>query len=365
MRVDQFQARFDRALDPLIPDKSQPIALAVSGGGDSVALMYLIARSGAIDRQLVHVFTVDHGLRPEAAEEASTVKALSMQLGFEHKTLKWREPKPSQARARRARHELIAEAMRGCAAHLLLTGHTLSDNIESFLIRARAGSGWYGLSGMGALTASPVWPEGEGIFIARPMLEFERGGVREWLQSNGLGWSDDPSNANDKYERVRMRRLLENASHLETKIASIQAKLKQLRRARDFALAEQLGQAKIEGEALILPLRQSIPMEMLAQLIAFCAMAVSGTDRPPRTMKSQSAAKKFMAEPGKFTLTLGGTIIQKSASTLRFRPESNRRLAQDSVRIRSRLRHICTGLAGEGTGYGKFPVMSRNEPSFS
>ena len=162
----------------------------------------------------------------------------------------------------------------------MLTGHTCSDNIESFLIRARAGSGWYGLAGMGAFSASPVWPEGEGVFVGRPMLGFGRGAVRDWLTSAGADWCDDPSNLNEKYERVRMRRLLEEAPSVGEKITGIQNKLSHLRRARDLKLAACLANASHPGEELELLLPAAIKAEALAQALSLCAMVVSGTDRP-------------------------------------------------------------------------------------
>ena len=342
-------ARFDRALAPLIDGKDNKFALAVSGGGDSMALLHLAARSELIKTSQLHVFTVDHGLRPESAGEADLVKEQANTLGLAHTTLTWDRPSSSQSHARDKRHRLLAGAAKSEGATILLTGHTRSDNVESFLMRARAGSGWYGLAGMGSLTASPVWPEGEGVLVARPMLGVCRADIRSWLEGAGAQWCEDPSNENDKYERVRVRNMLRDAPGLEGKITRIQDRLSALRAARDRKLAECLSAASCSGDRLELPVFETARVEILAQLLSICAMIVAGTDRPARTARCMSAAQRLMSGcegQSSVTLTLGGAVIRKSKQTLEFRRESNRPGQLQPAEISSRLRHICAGLVG-------------------
>ena len=344
-----LSARFHRALTSLIATDSGRIGLAVSGGGDSMALMHFTARSSLIENANLHVFTVDHGLRAESDAEARLVAEQASALGISYTVLTWRAPSKSQAKARDARHRLLANAAKSESVRVLLTGHTLSDNLESFLIRVRAGSGWYGLVGMRPFSASPVWPEGEGLFVARPMLAFQRAEIRQWLEAEGEIWCEDPSNENEVYERVRMRQLLSEAPELGDRIARIQDRLTLLRRARDRWLAHNLAAATIGDDTLELPLTEEIKTETLAQILSICAMIVSGTDRPARTARCINAAQQLISsdpECTPVTLTLGGTVIRKTGQSLLFRRESNRPNAQSPSDIGLRLRHISAGLTG-------------------
>ncbi len=131
------------------------LVLAVSGGPDSVALMWLAARwrkGFARGPQLIAV-TIDHGLRKEAAREAREVKRLARSLEIEHRTLRWTGDKPSRgvpAAARDARYRLLAQAARAARATHVATAHTRDDQAETLLMRLFRGSGIAGLSANGA-----------------------------------------------------------------------------------------------------------------------------------------------------------------------------------------------------------------------
>jgi tRNA(Ile)-lysidine synthase len=183
------------------------VAVAVSGGGDSLALL-LLAReylaSHPLNRKLVAI-TVDHGLRPEAAAEARAVAGLCGTLGIPHRTMCWDAAKPAaglQQAAREARYALLAEAAEEAGAGVILTGHTLNDQLETFAMRKRRGDG-RGLAGIAPATLY------DGRFwIARPLLGIRRDDLRSFLRARGVAWHDDPSNQDPKYERVRVRSLL-------------------------------------------------------------------------------------------------------------------------------------------------------------
>ncbi|MEO9970965.1 MAG: tRNA lysidine(34) synthetase TilS, partial [Hyphomonadaceae bacterium] len=192
--------------DALCADASGPIGVAVSGGGDSMALLHMALQWRPATDFLV--LTVDHGLRPEAKREAEFVKDFCLKAGAVHRTLLWTPPKGniSQARARDARHRMLATALReGGGSHLLL-GHTLDDQYET--VHMRAARGETGLAGMRALSVSPVWPEGRGIYLARPLLGTRRSDLRRLLRDASVDWVEDPSNANQNFERVRTRHVL-------------------------------------------------------------------------------------------------------------------------------------------------------------
>jgi tRNA(Ile)-lysidine synthase len=183
------------------------LVIAVSGGPDSVALMWLLARwRKALARgpRLVAV-TVDHGLRPEAAAEAREVKRLARTLALEHRTKHWTGEKPNSgvpAAAREARYGLLAEAARGVGATHILTAHTRDDQAETLLMRLLRGSGIAGLSAMARIT------ERDGLSLARPLLDVAKSQLTATLKRAAIGFADDPTNRDMAFTRPRLRALL-------------------------------------------------------------------------------------------------------------------------------------------------------------
>ena len=183
------------------------IGLAVSGGADSLALM-LLARvwaDGLEQPPRIHVYSVDHGMRPEAAGEVAFVLREAARLGFAGRGLRWTrgptEP-AGQAGARAARYRLIGAAMREDGAQLLLTAHHRNDQAETVLMRLAHGSGLEGLRGMDALADVGEVP------VYRPFLQVPPELLREAVTTAGLVPVADPSNADRHYERVRWRQAL-------------------------------------------------------------------------------------------------------------------------------------------------------------
>src|SRR5205085_2119324 len=188
--------------------KSAPaIVLAVSGGPDSIALMWLAARwRRALARgpRLVAV-TVDHGLRPEAAREARDVKRLARALEVPHRTLRWTGIKPRTglpAAARAARYRLLAQAARAHGATHILTAHTRDDQAETLLMRMARGSGLAGLAAMARQS------EREGVVLARPFLQISKSQLVATLTKAKLGFAVDPSNRDLNFARPRFRALM-------------------------------------------------------------------------------------------------------------------------------------------------------------
>ncbi len=183
------------------------LVLAVSGGPDSIALMWLMARwRRALSRgpRLVAV-TVDHGLRPEAAREARDVKRLAQELDLPHRTLRWRGEKPNTgvpAAAREARYRLLAQAARSAGASHIVTAHTRDDQAETVLMRLLRGSGLAGLAAMKRV--SPA----EGAILARPLLDVPKARLLATLDKAKIDYADDPTNRDMTFTRPRLRALL-------------------------------------------------------------------------------------------------------------------------------------------------------------
>lgn len=183
------------------------LLLAVSGGSDSMALMWLAsswARESGWTGTL-HVAVVDHGLRPEAADEARFVVSEAGKLGLKAQSLKWDGPHPETgipAAARDARYQLLFDLARKLKA-MVVTAHTQDDQAETVLMRLARGSGVDGLSGM------ELSSRRDGVSLVRPLLEISRERLRATLRDAGVSWIDDPTNENMAHERVRVRKALD------------------------------------------------------------------------------------------------------------------------------------------------------------
>jgi len=211
------------------------IAVAVSGGSDSMALLHLFVRVRRHRGGTVHAVTVDHRLRPEAADEARFVARLCERLGVAHETLVWDHGEVRgnlQDQARRARHALIGDWARRTGIGDVVIGHTADDQAETLLMGLARKAGLDGLAGM-----RRSWTEG-GVRWARPCLAIPRRDLRAYLTRNDIDWVEDPSNADDRFLRVRARRALaalaplgitaEGLAHVATNLALARGDLVEL-----------------------------------------------------------------------------------------------------------------------------------------
>jgi tRNA(Ile)-lysidine synthase len=183
------------------------IVLAVSGGPDSIAMMWLAARWRRALKQGPRLLavTVDHGLRPEAAREAREVKRLAKTLDLPHRTLRWSGAKPKTglpAAARDARYRLLAKAARAAGATHVLTAHTQDDQAETLLMRMSRGSGIAGLAAMARQS------QRDGVVLARPLLHIPKARLVATLKKAKIGFADDPTNRDANFARPRFRAMM-------------------------------------------------------------------------------------------------------------------------------------------------------------
>ncbi|WP_114967069.1 tRNA lysidine(34) synthetase TilS, partial [Alkalilacustris brevis] len=187
-------------------DDAPGLGVAVSGGGDSVALLLLVADWAAARGVRLRAVTVDHGLREGAAQEAEAVARLCAELGIGHDILRWQGWDGQgnlQDAARRARQGLIAGWARDHGLAAVALGHTRDDQAETVLMRLARGAGVDGLSGMAPLRLAV------GLAWLRPLLDVGRAELRALLRARGVPWAEDPSNEDARFQRVRARRALE------------------------------------------------------------------------------------------------------------------------------------------------------------
>jgi tRNA(Ile)-lysidine synthase len=304
-------------------------ALAVSGGPDSMALMYLAARWLTLKGRApasITVFTVDHGLRPEAAEEAAFVATRAAGLGFSHTILAWAGQKPKtgiQAAAREARYGLMTAYACEHRIACLVTAHTEDDQAETFLMRLRRGSGLDGLAAMAAVS------ERGGVPIVRPLLSLSKSRLIACLRSLGVPFATDPSNSNTTFERVRVRhamKVLAAAGITRPALALSASRLGRGREAlastaeeflqRHFSVTS-LGQAQI-GLEPYLELAPEIALRVLSRALAL----IGGKEEPPRMAKVERLLNELRA--GKREAALGGCLIIAAAGVLNFYREPGR-----------------------------------------
>ena len=299
-----------------------PVAVAVSGGGDSVALLLLLQETGA--RPLAAV-TVDHGLRPESAAEAAAVAALCSARGIPHTLLHWEEPAGAgnlQARAREARRRLIGDWARGRGIGAVALGHTLDDQAETFLLRLARGSGVDGLSGM-----APVARADDLVWL-RPLLAVRRAALRDWLAARGVAWAEDASNADPRFERVRARTALPLVAPLglgPERLAATAAAMARAREALERATAELAARAVEAGPAGDLALDPGAlagaPAEIRLRLIAAALCWVGGARYRPRLTRLEAALAAIEAGRVGHGLTLHGCVLRSRGGRVAIRRE--------------------------------------------
>lgn len=197
--------KFKTSLEKLLQDENK-LAVAVSGGSDSMALALLLGEYSENSDIEIFALTVDHALRPESADEAIQVHNWFKERGIFHHTLRWdsqKNPSNIQAKARKARYKLMADFCAGHGITSILVAHTSNDQAETLLMRLMRGSGLDGLS------AIPIIRQiTDRVRIIRPLLDFTREELQEYLRTLKQEWIEDPSNKNTKFTRVKVRNLI-------------------------------------------------------------------------------------------------------------------------------------------------------------
>ncbi len=305
------------------------IAIAVSGGADSMALM-ILARNwrGRVEHPPdLTILTVDHGLRPEAAEEAQWVKEQAAALGLPHQTLVWTGPKPRsdlQAAARVARYSLMLGTCHAARIDALATAHTAEDQAETMLMRLARGSGIDGLAAISSLSTR------DGIALLRPLLNVPRARLEATLLERHQIWIEDPSNCDRRFERVRLREALRTAKTLQLtpeKLALSARRLDRARQALDRLTADFL-QTNLHihpagyGE-LALDVLYGAPDEIAIRAIGHLAAIFGGGQRPVRMARLEDLYGALTKEKAR-TATLGGCIFTVRGAFLRVLREFGR-----------------------------------------
>jgi tRNA(Ile)-lysidine synthase len=312
------------------------ILLAVSGGPDSIALMWLAARwRKALSRgPRLLAATVDHGLRPEAAREAREVKRLARQLGMVHRTVRWSGEKPRSglpAAARAARYRLLAGLARRSGASHVLTAHTRDDQAETLLMRLLRGSG------IGGLAAMARESEREGVLIARPFLNVSKAQLIATLEKARIGYAEDPSNRDVRFTRPRIRAVIEglsaeggnprNLARLASRLARANAAIEILTdgAARYLALRDRMASLPCDaaGTSFAAEAFARLPEEIRLRLLLRAIDRV-GHEGPAELGKAEALLAHLdralrtatKRQPARLKQTLAGAIVSLSGGRI-------------------------------------------------
>ena len=282
-------------------------AIGFSGGGDSTALLYGLRKHAAN----IRVFIVDHALRTGSRDEALAARSRVQKWGYETDILTW-QSMPLKAgiqnKARHARYRLIGAKMRSEGLTHLLTGHTADDQAETCLMRYERGTNWRGAAGMAASVYAPVWPELANITVLRPLLACSREQLRDYNHMHNLIWSEDPSNENREFTRIRARDYLTERPDIANLLCEAAADLQVgLKQERSYLQAWVKDHVRFESLYGYILLDTVPPREVLLHLLR----AVSGQggiiERTAlKTLQSRMKKPDFKAA------TLGGAHIVKT-----------------------------------------------------
>jgi tRNA(Ile)-lysidine synthase len=300
------EAILDRRLHP---GSARPVAVALSGGGDSLALLLVSAVwANRVGRDLL-VLTVDHGLQAQSAGWVRACAATAGRLGLPFHALRWEGEKPATglpAAARAARHRLLADAARATGARVILLGHTADDVLEARQMRADGASTpepreW---------SPSPAWPQGRGLFLLRPLLGMRRSSIRDWLSSRAEHWIEDPANADLSYARPRARRAIAAGAASPAPAPRPATDALALACEADIGGGFTLARAK---------LRQADPMAAAA-FVAAASLCAAGTDRPPPSERVRRLAERLASDQS-LAASLAGARIEADDTAVRFMRE--------------------------------------------
>ncbi|QDM18383.1 tRNA lysidine(34) synthetase TilS [Tardiphaga sp. vice352] len=312
------------------------LILAVSGGPDSVALLWLAARwRRALKRgPALLAVTLDHGLRPEAAREARDVRRLAASLDIPHRTLRWTGAKPSAglpAAAREARYRLLARAAKRHKATHILTAHTRDDQAETLLMRMARGSGLAGLAAMARQTRL------DGVVLARPFLGVPKARLIATLAKAKVGFAEDPTNQDPHFTRPRWRALMpklaaegfdsRNLARLATRLARANVALEGLVDGAEQFLALRSGAARPGIDACgFAGLTEEVRLRLLLRMIGRVGHeGPAGLGQAEALLAAIDRAMLAANKGIRLKQTLAGALITLSHDRLRIDPAPRRR----------------------------------------
>jgi tRNA(Ile)-lysidine synthase len=305
------------------------VALAVSGGPDSMALMLLARRWARLknrDPAAFAVVTIDHRLRAESAQEAVFVGEQARALGFTHATMPWTGAKPKtgvQAAARRARYDLLAGYCKAHGFDCIVTAHTEDDQAETFLMRLRRGSGVDGLAAIAAVS------EVDSPALVRPLLGFSKARLTAYLRASATPFIRDPSNENAAFERVRVRHAMNALASAGVTRSSLAMAASRIRRSREalektteYFLDRHFRVSRLAHGEFCLEAFLAQPEDIALRALARALALIGGDREAPRLLKVERLLIEIKSWKAK--ATLGGCALAAANGKLAIYREPGR-----------------------------------------
>ncbi|PEQ12772.1 tRNA lysidine(34) synthetase TilS [Novosphingobium sp. PC22D] len=316
LAVTRFAGRL-AALWPEGADEAAKLGLAVSGGPDSTAMLLLAA--AALPGR-VEAVTVDHGLRAEAATEAAMVASLCAEIAVPHRTIAVEVASGNlQAEARRARYAAMLEWIEARGLGALATAHHADDQAETLLMRLNRASGVAGLAGARARGIVP----GSRLPLLRPVLDWRRSELEGVVARAGAPFVQDPSNLDDRFDRVRMRKALAAADWLDVPaIAASAGFLSEADEVIEWAAQLEYRQS-VRTEALGVSYRPRAPKAVVLRVVARIVRDLDG-NAPRGSAVARLVESLVEGRPA----SIGGLIVRSDASGWSFMPAPKRRAAK-------------------------------------
>ncbi|MEZ5870987.1 MAG: tRNA lysidine(34) synthetase TilS [Nitratireductor sp.] len=312
------------------------VIIAVSGGGDSIALLLLANAWSQESDVTLHAVTVDHGLRPEAAAEAAFVASLCESLGIDHTTLGWEGIKPGSGlpeAARLARYALMEEFALEIGADMILVAHTADDQAETVHMRLlRDGASLIGREishsqtpfrsslgrGLAGISRMSLLPEGTALI--RPLLGISRAELRDYLSSFPQSWIEDPTNRDAAYERVRVRQMLASQPELSERLIRFSKVMEKSRTvlSRDTAIALEACVTLRPGPVFIVDLGvlEAMPGAVRSHAMQVLVAAAGGAEHLAPREKIDALLSR-LASGQSMRSTLGGAVIERGTDGIR------------------------------------------------
>lgn len=331
-------AEFDGLIARACPVRAgAAFAVAVSGGGDSMALALLADAWARATGRTMRAVTVDHRLRTGSTAEADQVGAWLAARGIRHDILAWTDDKPPnglQAAARAARYRLIGDWARRNGIAIVLLAHQLEDQAETLLMRLARGSG---ISGLAAMRGASTW---DGLRLGRPLLSIPRARLRATLRELSQDWIEDPSNESPRFARTRFRRLVaalgarnlpaRRMAELAEKFAKLDAHLQGEGRRFLGAAAEWRGAHYVTVDRVAYA---ALPDPLASVVLRQVLAAVSDRHLAPRSERLAHAVSRLCDGDYRTGFTLGYCRFDIRGGRIEVRPEAGRRRARGKSEV--------------------------------
>lgn len=266
---------FEKQIKRFDLDLSNQVAVAVSGGADSMCLTLLLDAFCKKNNIQLTALTVNHNIRKDSLSEAKWVHSFLKKKGINHIILNNEIPIGNtsiEEDARQIRYDLLTSYCNKKNIPHLFIAHQIEDQVETFLSRLARGSGIDGLSAIKEISKR------DGVFLVRPFLNVSKRDITKWLEKNAITWVNDPMNDDPIYERVKWRQFLPELECKGISVKSIALSIQRLNRtqyALQWMLEKALSQCVLyfnEGYALIekekfMQYPEEIKMRILADVL--------------------------------------------------------------------------------------------------